>query len=226
MEKRWIIFIGVCIVLFAGLLWWSKSQSDSRKEAAQQKQQAAAPAGKDPSKNYTGNRKSKVELTEFVDFQCEACYTYYPIMKQIEKAYQDRVSFRVRYIAFEGGDHTYSRIAARSAEAAARQGKFWEMQDKLFVNQKTWQVSRDPQAVFDGYAREIGLNMETFARDVSSASVDEMISKDMADAEALGVTGTPSFVLNGALLGDDRRPSPSYDSISALLDAALKKANS
>lgn len=222
MEKRWIIFIAVCIAVFAGLIWWSKSQSDNRQPASEQT--TAAPAGKTPSSNYTGNLKSPVELTEFVDFQCEACYAYYPITKQVEDAYKDKVKFRIRYIAFEGGDHTYSRIAARSAEAAARQGKFWEMQDKLLVNQKVWQATRNPQAEFDKYAKEIGLNMDQFAKDIASTEVDAVISKDMADAEAMGVTGTPSFAINGKLVGDDKRPKVSFDSFKTLLDGALKEA--
>lgn len=189
------------------------------------KQEAETIAAGNPSTNVIGKKDSAVVFTEFVDFQCEACYAYYPIMKQIEEQYGDRVKFEIRYFVRKNNtSHRASWAAAQTAEAAARQGKFWEMQDKLFTNQKTWDQSPNPQEIFDGYARSIGLDMNKFAKDRTSDSVEATLQKDSEDIKKLGGNGTPSFVLNGKLLGENERPSPDVGSFQRLLDQALSDA--
>lgn len=180
-------------------------------------------AGK-PSSNVIGKKDSPVTFTEFVDFQCEACYAYYPIMQQIEEQYKDQVRFEIRYFVRKNNtSHRASWAAAQSAEAAARQGKFWAMQNKLFTNQKTWDQSPDPQALFDDYARAIGLDMSEFDKDRISKAVEETLQKDYEDITKLGGNGTPAFTLNGKLLDESERPSPNVASFQRLLDQALSQ---
>lgn len=182
------------------------------------------PPGK-PSSNVTGKLDSPVELTEFVDFQCEACAAYYPIMQQVKDTYKDRVKFRVRYFSRQfNTDHPFSRLSAQNAEAAARQGKFWAMEEKLFLNQKTWESEQNPQLTFDQYAREIGLNMKKFSADRQSKSIDGTIERDLDDIRKLGGDSTPSFTLNGRLLSGNERPSPKLADFKKLLDKALVDA--
>lgn len=173
------------------------------------------------SNNTYGKLDSQVTLTEFVDFQCEACYAYYPYVKQVKELYKDRVRFEIRHFPISSG-HQFAIQAARTAEAAARQGKFWEMHDKIFEGQKQWEQTSNPQSYFDRYAEEIGLNMEQFQTDFKSSEVMSMINKDLADVKALGGTGTPTFLLNGERL--DPNPQPTVESISQVLDEALAKA--
>lgn len=178
-----------------------------------------------PSSNIVGKNDSPVELTEFVDFQCEACAAYYPVMQQVKAKYKDRVKFRVRYFSSKFNTaHPFSRLSAQNAEAAARQGKFWEMEEKLFVNQKTWENQQNPQLTFDQYAREIGLNMKKFSADRQSKSVDGTIERDLDDIRKLGGDSTPAFTLNGRLLSGNERPSPKLADFKKLLDKALVDA--
>lgn len=172
------------------------------------------------SSNYYGKLDSPVTLTEFVDFQCEACYAYYPYVKQVKEQYKDRVRFQVRYFPIVSG-HQFALQAARSGEAAARQGKFWEMHDKLFEGQKEWERVSDPQPFYDQYAKEIGLDMTKFESERKSSSVNAIIQKDLRDVQELGGTGTPTFVLNGKKI---ETPKPSIEAISKVLDDALAKA--
>lgn len=172
------------------------------------------------SSNYYGKMDSPVTLTEFVDFQCEACYSYYPFFKQVKEQYKDRVRFQVRNFPIVSS-HQFALQAARAGEAAARQGKFWEMHDKLLEGQKEWERVSDPQIFYDQYAAGIGLDMAKFETDRKSSSVNAVIQKDLRDVQELGGTGTPTFLLNGRKI---ENPDPSVAAISKVLDDALAKA--
>lgn len=93
--------------------------------------------------------------------------------------------------------HPHALAAARSAEAAGLQGKFWEMHDLLFENQKAWHKEVDARPTFEGYAKKLGLDLERFRRDISSQVVEQRIFQDGKRAHALGVKGTPTVFLNG-----------------------------
>ena len=110
-KTGWIIFSAVVVVIFGGLVMLNKAN------------QASLPQS-DGSNNIYGNVDSKVTLTEFVDFQCEACYAYYPTVKEVKEKYKDTVKFQVRHFPISNS-HKFARIAASYAEGAAKQGKFW-----------------------------------------------------------------------------------------------------
>ena len=121
MDRKFLIIISVLILGFAGLVVFQRTTKPTT-EATR-------------SNNVYGKLDSKVAFTEFVDFQCEACAAYYPTLEAVKEAYKDKVRFQVKYFPL-GGGHQYSRLTANYAEAAARQGKFFEMQAKLLPNQK------------------------------------------------------------------------------------------
>lgn len=173
------------------------------------------------SSNYYGKMDSPVTITEFVDFQCEACYAYYPGVKQVKEQYKDRVKFQVRNFPIVSG-HQFALQGARAAEAAARQGKFWEMHDKIFEGQKTWERTTDPQSYFDSYAQEIGLDMTKFETDRKSSSVNAVIQKDLKDVQELGGTGTPTFVVNGKRV--EKSPGSSVAELTKFVEEALAKS--
>ena len=179
-------------------------------------------AGAEGSQNFYGNESSNVTVTEFVDFQCEACYAYYPGVKEVKEKYKDRVQFQVRNFPIVSG-HQFAFQAARSAEAAARQGKFWEMHDKIFEGQKIWEQTQNPESYFDQYSEEIGLDMEQYRTDRDSGDVSAVITADLNAVKELGGTGTPTFAINGEKV---ENPGPSVEALSQMIDDALAKAES
>lgn len=207
-------FYIVLVVLAVGILGAAVIFKND-KEAAQ-----VASGGSQGSSNYYGKLDSPVVLTEFVDFQCEACYGYYPYVKELKEKYKDTVKFQIRNFPITSG-HQFAMQAARNAEAAARQGKFWEMHDQLFEGQKTWERSQSPQSIFDGYAQEIGLDITKFKQDFESAEIAAVINQDLKEVQASGGTGTPTFWLNGKRITENPK---SVAEFSVLLDNALKDA--
>lgn len=204
--NRFYIILGVIIIGFVGFVAYSKS--------------ATPEVTSDGSSNYYGKLDSKVELTEFVDFQCEACYAFYPTVKEIKEKYKDRIKFRVRYFPISSG-HKFARMGAANAEAAAKQGKFWEMHDKIFEGQKTWETSQDPQEYFDQYAKEIGLNMEKLKNDIKDPKTSATINADLAEVKRIGGDGTPTFALNGKKI---QNPENTPEAFMKVLDEALRNA--
>ncbi|MCW1908032.1 MAG: DsbA family protein [Candidatus Saccharibacteria bacterium] len=203
----WIV-LAVILIGFIGVITYTK------KDKAAESGSTASSQG---SQNYYGKMDSPVTITEFVDFQCEACYAYYPYVKQVKEIYKDKVRFQVRNFPITSG-HQFAFQAARSAEAAARQGKFWEMHDKIFEGQKQWEQTQNPQSYFDQYAEDIGLDMEKYRTDRDSSDVAAVINKDLADVKEIGGTGTPTFAINGVKVD---KTEPSVEGLSKMIDDAL-----
>jgi|TARA_B100001250_G_scaffold403089_1_gene417151 protein-disulfide isomerase len=206
MSKRLLIILAVIVVGFAGMVFASKNNASEPKSNG--------------SSNYYGKLDSKVELTEFVDFQCEACYAFYPTVKEIKEKYKDRVKFRVRNFPITSG-HQFAKMAAAHAQAAAMQGKFWEMHDKIFEGQKIWERSQRPNEYFENYAKEIGLDMTQFKKDLEDPMTNAVITADLKEVNRLGGTGTPTFVLNGKKIDN---PGNQVEAFEKLLDNALRDA--
>lgn len=205
MDRKFLIIIAVLVLGFIGLVVFQRNTEPT--EAVVR------------SNNVTGKLDSKVTLTEFLDFQCEACYAFYPTIEKVKETYKDRVKFQTKYFPL-GGGHQYSRLTASYAEAAARQGKFFEMQEKLFQNQKIWEAG-NTQEYMDKYALEIGLDMNKVRADVKSAAVNDTINADLQEARDIDATGTPTFLLNNKKISN---PGNTYEAFVKLLDDALAKA--
>lgn len=204
-AKRWLIFIIGTIALLVGLVVYDRAQDANLPKSS-------------GSMNIYGNKDSKVTLTEFVDFQCEACYSYYPTVKQLKEKYKDRVKFQIRYFPISTA-HKYARQASAYAEAAARQGQFFEMHDKLFEGQKQWENSSDAASeYFDVYAKDLGLDTAKIKDDLDDPTVIASINADMEAVKKLGGTGTPTFALNGKKIDN---PENTAGAFSRLLDDAL-----
>lgn len=164
-----------------------------------------------------------VTIVEFADFQCEACRAAQPGVKLLLEDYKGKVNFVSRYFPLPG--HQHSRLAAQAVEAAGEQGKVWEMQDMLFEKQEEWGGDAKPATkvqvmeYFLGYARTLGLNIDQFKQGIESGKFEAKISRDFADAEALNLTGTPTFFINGKKLVE----APSYANLKKAVDQALVK---
>jgi protein-disulfide isomerase len=159
---------------------------------------------------------NKVTFVEFLDFECESCRAAYPAVEQLRKDYAGRVTFVVRY--FPIPSHFNAERAARAVEAAAKQGKFEQMYQKMYETQSEWGEQRVPaDARFRGYAKELGLDLTAYDQAYADPATLERIRKDVADGEALGVTGTPTFFVNGQKLQPE-----SVQDLIASIDAALE----
>lgn len=166
-----------------------------------------------------GAPDSGVVLVEYLDFECEACGAYYPIIKNLEEKFDKEITFVARYFPLPG--HRNGLTAALAVEAAARQGKFWEMHDLLFERQKEWgeKQAATPE-VFEGFAQELGLDMEKFRADVVSPEVKARVQRDMDSGRALGVNSTPSFFLNGERLQNPQSEQEFWKILETAVDGS------
>lgn len=137
-----------------------------------------------------GTEGAKVKIVEFADFQCPACKTASSTIQDVIDFYDGKVTFYYRH--FPLSQHKFSELAARSAEAAGKQGKFWEMHDKVFENQSS--LSNDS---FEKFANELGLDIQKFKSDSESSEIKDIIAKDKKDGVNLKVNSTPTFFVNG-----------------------------
>ena len=166
-----------------------------------------------------GKADAKVILIEYGDFQCPACGTYYPMMRQIVEEYGDRILFAFREYPL-GTIHPYGNLAAQAAESAGVQGKFWEMYDQLYDNQQSWSRGDDVKKTFADYAQTIGIDVTRWQQDLESAAVKSKITTDVAGGDAGGVDGTPSFYLNNVKVENPK----SVEGFRTLLDEALSSS--
>jgi len=161
-----------------------------------------------------GNEDAVVTIIEWSDFQCPFCNRVSPTLAQIQEEYGDRVRFVFKHMPLS--IHPQAAGAHAAAEAAHRQGKFWEMHDRLFENQRDLSVE-----TLAGYASAMGLDMDQYSRDVESEEVAKRISDDMAQAQKLGVTGTPSFFINGRYLSG----AQPFANFKRHIDEAIEKSS-
>ncbi len=166
-----------------------------------------------------GSPQNAITVIEYLDFECQACGAYHPVIKKMEAEFGEQVTFVARH--FPLGGHRNAMPAALAVEAAGRQGKFWEMHDLLFERQSEWggKTSATPE-VFVALADELGLDMTQFEQDVASEEVRARVEKDVTEGRALGVQGTPSFFLNGTRL---QNPT-SEEAFRAVLETAIAEA--
>ena len=130
-------------------------------------------------------------LVEYGDFECPYCGSAYPEIKELRRRLGDRFAFEFRHFPLEE-KHPRALGAAEAAEAARAQGRFWEMHDLLFENQRA--LEHDDLV---GYAEQLGLDVDRFERDLREHVHVGKIHSDRAEGEALGVSGTPAFFVDG-----------------------------
>ncbi len=165
-----------------------------------------------------GPADAPVTLEEFGDFECPPCGMLHPVLQTMEKEFGLRLRIVFREFPLVP-THVHALAAARTAEAAGLQGKFWEMHEMLYENQKTWHEAFDARPIFEDYATKIGLNLEKFRSDSASEAVAQRIFLDGKRGHALGVTGTPTVFLNGREVPFESLPA---DKLRELIKAELK----
>jgi protein-disulfide isomerase len=166
----------------------------------------------DPERDHVrGDERAPVTLVEYADFECPYCGQAEPMLRELLAAYGHdlRYVFRNRPLT---DVHEHAALAAEAAEVAAASGKFWEMHDRLFAGSTALKFND-----LVGYAAEIGLDPDQFARDLESRRFAMRVARDVESADQSGVAGTPTFFVNG------RRHHGSYD-IDALRAAIDREA--
>jgi protein-disulfide isomerase len=148
-----------------------------------------------PDPYARGGTSAPITIEEFSDFQCPACGVLEPGLRKVVNDYGQRV--RLIFRNYPLPMHKYALIAARAAEAAGQQGKFWEMHDALYDNQKEWSDAMEPRVQFDSYATRLGLDVQRFKADMERPDLVERIKADMQRGNSLNVRGTPTVYLNG-----------------------------
>ena len=204
--KRILPFVIIAVVLGAGLLTArylqrAASETPPTPSPAPSASPLATPTnpgepGAEPA-HALGDPKAPVTLEEFGDFECPPCGILHPILKSLESEYgpaKVRIIFREFPLV---PSHVHALAAARAAEAAGLQGKFWEMHDMIYEHQKDWHEAFDVRPIFEGYAKTIGLDVGQFTRDNTSEIVERRIFLDGKRAHSLGVQATPTVFLNG-----------------------------
>lgn len=167
-----------------------------------------------------GNASSTVTLVEYSDFQCPACASYHPVVKKLLE--EKGENFRLVYRHFPLiSIHMNADLAAKAAEAAGKQGKFWQMSDKLFTTQVEWSTDRAAVTKFTAYAAELGLDTKQFASDLEDRIISKKINDDYKGGRDAGVLGTPTFFLNGKQIQNPQ----SYEAFAALIDEANTLSN-
>jgi protein-disulfide isomerase len=154
---------------------------------------------------------ARVTLVEYGDFQCPMCGQAHVAVKRAQQAFGPNLRFVFRHFPLRSS-HPHALGAAKAAEAAAAQGRFWQMHDRLFEHQ----TRLDPESLLE-HARMIGLDLEQFQRDLGEHAAEARIREDLSSGSHSGVKGTPSLFING-----ERYDGPSDR--RALIDALARSA--
>lgn len=224
MDKRaWIIFGAAVIAILGGLVYMSQRESVDVSEVDHSQIQTSENEQSSIGDHVYGDADSQVVLIEYGDFQCPGCANFHRNFKPLMEDYEDKIAFVYRHFPLTQL-HPNARAAAAAAEAAGRQGKYWDMHNLLFDNQNSWggQNGSQRDGVFRTYARELDLDIEKFNNDIGSTMVSQKINYDQSLGKANGVTGTPSLFLNGEMIEQSKYNSP--EEIRKTLDAAIKEA--
>jgi len=161
-----------------------------------------------------GSMEAKVTLVEYSDFQCPACGSFYPVIKQLKSSYHDQpVRFIFRHFPLSN-IHPYAQLAAEAAEAAREQGKFWEMADKLYNNQD--QLDQKYLLI---YAQEIGLDIDKFSQSLNGGVYRNKVLADFDSGVKSGVPGTPSIFINAKYYQGKRTLEELVKYINKLLES-------
>lgn len=188
------VLIVLAIVVVGGLLYFSGRDDDAPETTD------AAPAISDQlvrDDSAVLSSGDEAVFVEFLDFECEACISLFPVIEQLRAEYGDRVSFVVRHMSLHGN----SLNAAKAAEAAGEQGEFEQMYTRLFESPEQWGHKDESQEdVFASYAEDMGLDMQRYREDLADPAIAERIEQSLQDGKDVGVEGTPTFFLNGEQL--------------------------
>jgi protein-disulfide isomerase len=162
--------------------------------------------------HVAGHDDAPVTLVEYGDYQCPYCGMAHPIVKAAQHELGSHLRFVYRHFPL-AEIHPHARLAAQAAEAAAAQGRFWEMHDMLFEHQNALEAED-----LVGYAKSLGLDTGRFARELEAGTYAKRVRDDFRSGARSGVNGTPTFFVNGVRYDGSWANQEAF--IRALRDAA------
>jgi NhaA family Na+:H+ antiporter len=162
----------------------------------------------DPARDHIAGPDGAATLVEFGDFECPFCARAYPSVKEVQRRLGDRLRFVFRELPLD--KHPHARTAALAAEAAALQGRFWDMHDRLF--EAGGRLAPDDLVQHADYLR---LDLDKFVRDMRSEALAERIDEDFESAIESGVRGTPAFFVGGEPYDGSYDPDSLVEAITA-----------
>jgi protein-disulfide isomerase len=218
MDKRFLSILAVIVLVFVGIFAFSQNSSNSSSGGN-------TSGGAKPTTNIKGDGAKNVTLVEYGDFQCPVCELYEPTVEQVFAKYSKDIKLQFRNLPLP--IHNNAFAAARAAEAASLQGKFWQMHDTLYqsTNWQVWTRSTNAVNEFNSYAQQLGLNLNQFKKDYTSTKVNDTVNADLSAFNKTGQqVGTPTFFLDGkyidnSLLTDSN--GPSLARFSAIIDTEI-----
>jgi protein-disulfide isomerase len=169
------------------------------------------------SAHVLGPADAALTLEEFGDFQCPPCGKLSQPINDLQKKYNLRVIYR----QFPLPMHAHAKEAACAAEAAGRQGRFWQMHDLLYREQPVWSNSLDARTLFNAYAGMLQLDLDRFKHDMDSSDIQQQVELDQKRGALIGVRTTPTIFLNNqSVPPEELNP----DKFPAAVEAAMKNA--
>jgi protein-disulfide isomerase len=141
--------------------------------------------------HVSGPLEAPLQLVEYGDYECPFCGTAHPVVQELERLLSDRLCFAYRHFPILGA-HPHALRAAEAAEAAAAQGQFWAMHNRLFEHQD---LLGDEMLVT--HAVRLGLDAARFVEDLRSQRFVPRVQEDLSSGARSGVNGTPTFFVNG-----------------------------
>ncbi|HEX8078064.1 MAG TPA: thioredoxin domain-containing protein [Chthoniobacterales bacterium] len=211
--KRYLPFI---IVAAVALITFGAGFTLYRSKKAAQP--TASKDGNASGLHVRGPNSAVVTIEEFGDFQCPPCSMMAELLKKTEEQQKGRL--RVVFHHFPLAIHANARAASIAAEAAERQGRFWEMHDLLYREQASWSKAPDVPALFDSYAQKLGLDLARFKQDLQSPGVSAHVDADQILGKTRGVTSTPTLFVNNVLVPADALNPPG---LQKAIETALKE---
>ena len=210
----WAGIIAVSIAGLAGLVVLADRSSGSS-------QKAPVESANFPKINENdivlGDPSAKVTFTEYADFQCPACASYNPVTNRLLEEYKGKAKLVYRFFPLKS-IHKNALISGQAAYGAWKLGKFSEMKDMLYDNQKDWENLGDPREIFEGYASTIGLDIEKFTTIMNSDGAKNAVEAGEKEAIGLGLNSTPTF-----FIGNKRFSPQGFEDFKKLIEEEIEK---
>lgn len=211
-TKRIALWTGALVAVF--LLIVILATAGSRNGGKNAVPKLSEPVSEDDQR--LGSMTAPLTLVEYSDFQCPACGFMHPIVKQLRQEFGGDLQFVYRHFPLTAS-HPNAEAAAKAAEAAGKQGKFWEMHDLLFETQDQWAKDATPEVFFSDLANIVGLDLAQFKKDFGSKEIEKAVAKDVRSGTAGRIQATPTFFLNGQYL---QHPT-SFEQFRGLIQSVL-----
>lgn len=220
MKNTWRWWLGGIGVFLIGFIWWWSAIRLAIPQSERDKPTNTIM----PTDWYLGNPQGQIKIIEYSDFQCPACQQYSKVDQQLVQLFGDRIGFAYRHFPLREL-HRYANLAAQAAEAAGKQGKFWDMAALLFNHQNDWADSPQAPTLFTNYAESLKLNLPEFLADIRSRQVRALVEADYINGLVNKINSTPTFYINGQKINNLKNPEDLISRVNFILQEATASGN-